>query len=153
MPTKEDVIKILRAEISEKYPDSDHSTLQTHADEEPASKKKRSIFDVLNNFEPTGLDIAASCMQEVDEYLKLSTARKEELPLEWWRTMEKKFPRISKLAAIYLSFPASSGGVERLFSVAGAIGRSRRARLTVLNMEKLLVCQDHLIQTLGLDPD
>ena len=48
------------------------------------------------------------------------------------------YPVLSKLARKYLSIPASSASVERLFSVCGAIIHARRARLSANTVEALL---------------
>jgi len=58
--------------------------------------------------------------------------------LEFWKQKEKDFPQLSKLAKIYLGFPASSGSVERLFSVSGSHIRARRARMKLKTVESLL---------------
>ena len=39
--------------------------------------------------------------------------------LEWWRWQRHVFPDLSRMAQQYLAAPASSAGVERLFSRAG----------------------------------
>ncbi len=41
--------------------------------------------------------------------------------LDYWRLNAPKYPRLAKLAKHYLSIPASSASVERLFSTAGYI--------------------------------
>jgi hypothetical protein len=66
-------------------------------------------------------------------------------PLEFWRSKETQssFPALTKLARIYLSIPATSGDVERLFSVAGALQRARRARITTNHLEALLLVREY----------
>ena len=65
-------------------------------------------------------------------------------PLKYWKTHSHRFPTLSKLAKQLLAMPATSGGVERLFSTAGAIARSRRARLTTNTTEKILMYRQFL---------
>ena len=51
-----------------------------------------------------------------------------------------KFPCLFELCLKFLSIPAASlGPVERLFSFAGYINRSHRARMTTKNFEKTTV--------------
>lgn len=78
------------------------------------------------------------CVLEISSYLRESQIPEESSPLQYWKENEQKYPRLAKLAKIYLGIPASSGSVERLFSVAGALARARRARLKVSTIETLL---------------
>ena len=46
--------------------------------------------------------------------------------LSWWRQHQAMFPNLAKMARQYLALPASSAGVERLFSAAGDMHGSKR---------------------------
>jgi hypothetical protein len=81
---------------------------------------------------------------EVAEYFKISLSKKSACPLAFWKAEQTRFPILAELAKIYLGMPASSGNVERLFSIAGAIARSRRARITLKNLEMILCIRDSL---------
>ncbi|CAG7825284.1 unnamed protein product [Allacma fusca] len=59
--------------------------------------------------------------QEIDRYMALPYEKEDSNPLDFWKLNESIFPILSKLARIYLGFPASSGSAERLFSIAGAL--------------------------------
>jgi hypothetical protein len=39
--------------------------------------------------------------------------------LSWWQAKESKWPALAKMAKQYFAAPASSAGVERVFSAAG----------------------------------
>ena len=39
--------------------------------------------------------------------------------LDWWKVKECKWPALAKMVKQYFAAPASSGGVERVFSAAG----------------------------------
>lgn len=61
---------------------------------------------------------------EVDKYLQLPalpTTRngRDTCPLEWWKMHSHELPCLAKMARQFLALPASSAGVERLFSAAG----------------------------------
>ena len=77
----------------------------------------------------------------VDDGLRIGTAH---TTVNLWstRTTESvigvQFPRLAKLARTFLSVPASSGSVERLFSVSGAILIARRRHLTAQTVMSLL---------------
>jgi len=59
----------------------------------------------------------------------------------FWAKSGDAYPRLIKLARTFLSIPASSGSVERLFSVAGAIVRARRSKLSSVTVESLLLAK------------
>eukprot|EP01022_Parablepharisma_sp_SALTPOND_P031216 TRINITY_DN7896_c0_g1_i4.p1 TRINITY_DN7896_c0_g1~~TRINITY_DN7896_c0_g1_i4.p1 ORF type:complete len:447 (+),score=14.69 TRINITY_DN7896_c0_g1_i4:744-2084(+) len=60
-------------------------------------------------------------------------------PLTWWKQKEKQYPELGKLAEIYLSIPATSVSVERLFSLAGDIITKKRSRLDPGMVNNLLI--------------
>ena len=39
--------------------------------------------------------------------------------LKWWKGREKEWPALAKMVKQYFAAPASSAGVERVFSAAG----------------------------------
>jgi hypothetical protein len=73
------------------------------------------------------------CMSPTEHQMK---------PEAYWAANGSRYPRLAELARIFLSVPASSGSVERLFSVSGAILRARRGRLTAQTVESLLLHMD-----------
>ena len=48
--------------------------------------------------------------------------------LAWWEHNAKKFPNLSVMARQYLSCPATSASVERLFSLVGICFSDKRKR-------------------------
>ena len=64
--------------------------------------------------------------------------QQEEDPLVYWKTNKENFPCIAKIVAHYLSIPASSVPVERLFSTAGNVFRSERCQLNDETFEMLM---------------
>jgi len=61
----------------------------------------------------------------------------------WGSTLSNDYPTLQRLAKKYLSIPATSASVERLFSVAGAIVRARRNILSASTVESLLLSMQH----------
>ncbi len=80
---------------------------------------------------------------EIDEYMEASEANPIDA-LKFWKQNEKKFPKLAKLARQFLSVPASSAPVERLFSIAGAIARARRSNLTAKNIKALIMFKEFI---------
>jgi len=66
----------------------------------------------------------------------------DKLPEVYWACKSGRYPRLAKLARTLLSIPASSGSVERLFSVSGAIVRARQSCLTATTVESLLTAME-----------
>ena len=62
----------------------------------------------------------------------------------WASPLADNYPTMRHLARKYLSIPATSASVERLFSVAGAIIRARRSSLAATTVESLLLCSELL---------
>ena len=75
---------------------------------------------------PTGAAAAAPVVQldDLEKYLALPTETNLDLDvLEWWKAKDCKdgMPVLAKMARQYLGRPASSAGVERMFSKAGKL--------------------------------
>ena len=72
---------------------------------------------------PPPLPPAQAQVQEKDEFEEYLTEPEEtDLELDllvWWRAKETKWPALTKMVKQYFSAPASSAGVERVFSAAG----------------------------------
>ena len=60
---------------------------------------------------------AVSNAEELNDYMK--DVMRGTNPLDWWRLNATKYPRLSELAKIYFTIPATSIPSERTFSVAG----------------------------------
>lgn len=156
LPTKEYVEQVLRDAVKAVVLDSQKSisssSLPLPSDKTglcnptPAKKPRNEIFHcIFGDGSETVTEDAET--DEVTEYLRMRTLDQEDSPLRFWSMHMSKFPALYKLARAYLAMPASSAGVERLFSTAGAIGRARRARITTEKMEMLLTNRQYLYNT------
>ncbi|KAK3255986.1 hypothetical protein CYMTET_34858 [Cymbomonas tetramitiformis] len=56
---------------------------------------------------------------ELVKYLALPLERADCDLQEWWKTHKFRFPSLAKMAREFLAVPASTAGVERIFSAAG----------------------------------
>ena len=70
-------------------------------------------------------------MDRLAEYLNLpqlssSVGSWEWAGLEWWERNANKFPNLTVMARQYLSCPATSASVERLFSIVGICFSDKR---------------------------
>ena len=58
--------------------------------------------------------------------------------MAWWRVNECRFPKLAKLAKVYLGIPATSASSERIFSKAGFITAKQRNCLKAKNVEAII---------------
>lgn len=110
-------------------------------------RKRKAVFDCLEDelIRPSTSSPAADPNRELDEYLCLPRENISLSPLHYWKMNESRFPHLAKLAARHLSLPATSGSVERLFSIAGYIQRADRSSLKTSKIEKMLICRESLL--------
>ena len=91
-----------------------------------------SPINVKQQFSPTDITPttpaaapAAVAMDELEKYLELPVEKNMDLKvLEWWKAKDCApkdggLPALAKMARQFLGRPASSAGVERMFSKAG----------------------------------
>lgn len=76
--------------------------------------------------------------KELDEYLSLKRADKNQDILLWWKTHEATFPTISKMARDIFSITATSVPAERLFSLAGLVITKLRNKLNDRSVRALM---------------
>lgn len=93
--------------------------------------------------EEVEVDSEVAVRAEVDRYFRLKISHPGESPIKWWRERRGAFPILSKLAAKYLSIPASSASVERVFSQAGLTLTKLRNRMGADTLEELLMIEYH----------
>ncbi|KIL55138.1 hypothetical protein M378DRAFT_18219, partial [Amanita muscaria Koide BX008] len=77
------------------------------------SSKSLNIFDNLPAFALPTTDLT---VDEVTRYLQTETVMHETDPLRWWYERQHLYPGLSRMAQDYLSIPAMSVDVERIFS-------------------------------------
>jgi len=87
-----------------------------------------------------------ACGTQVEKYLNEPCLTMDKNCLQFWKESETEYPHIAKLAQKYLSIPATSAPVERLFSIAGKTFRPDRCRLTDDSFETLMTirCNSNL---------
>ena len=82
---------------------------------------------------------------EVDLYLSTKIQKDDNFNiLEWWKDHQHVYPRLSRLAAYYLSIPCSSAPSEREFSAAGLTVNELRSNLNPQTVDSILVLRSSL---------
>jgi hypothetical protein len=82
---------------------------------------------------------------EIERYLRLpqipviDSSGKDQDILDWWRHEAPDFPHLSKMARQFLSAPASSASVERLFSSAGKMHDDLKKNTSEETLESQLI--------------
>ena len=61
--------------------------------------------------------------------------------LDFWRENESRWPLLANIAKKVLAVPASSAGVERMFSIAGHVFSLKRRRMKARIYESLGYCK------------
>lgn len=73
--------------------------------------------------------------EEVEMYLSSGRADQSVVPLDFWGLHAGEFPTLARMAAAYLSIPATSTPSERSFSSGGRVWTDERATIDELNFE------------------
>ncbi len=105
--------------------------------ESPPTHSNRNfmeIFSELEEDEPSyeenvGLNMNNQIEMEWIRFQSMPVLKLDQNPLIWWEQHAPVLPLISNCARKYLSIPASSAPVERLFSMAGLTVTKKRASL------------------------
>ena len=74
---------------------------------------------------------------EVDNYFADVVSDDKINPLKYWKINSGRFPLLSKLAIEIYSCPATTTGIERIFSIAGHLIGTRATTMKDDNFEKL----------------
>ena len=100
------------------------------------NERSNTMFDILR--EVRRKSSHESQETEISKFMKEDPAEDNQSVLQYWSARSTKYPILSKLAKKFLAIPASSSGVERIFSIAGSLARARRARLQPKTLENVI---------------
>ena len=117
------------------------NTSSARSSESSSPPKKRSkLFGFMDRSQQNteSQQVSDTLLLQVEEYLQSPTLPEDGDLLSYWKDNCHRYPELSKIACRYLQIPASSGPVERLFSIAGKVFRPDRCRLTDEMFAKLM---------------
>lgn len=152
VPSKEMATKVLEQHYSSEKPsDVVPRTVQQIGDGVPSEtgdfgppvKKRKSMFAMASEFAQSSLEKQTSS-NEIEDYLSMPLIPGDDsdnnCPLNYWKKHEATLPVLATMARRFHGMPASSGAIERLFSVAAGLGKARNARLLPETTESILCC-------------
>ena len=112
--------------------------------------KRRKFFSFIDKASsapsPKQVCDATRLREEIRSYIELKY-NEDEQGVEFWNINQNKYPLLYSMALKYLSIPATSAPVERLFSSSGYIMRPHRSKLIPEHLIEatLLRCNFNLI--------
>ena len=85
--------------------------------------------------------LATASGDELDRYMGMVVIDKPQSALGWWASKESRqaFPVLSAIATKYLTVPASTADVERLFSSTKIVTSGRRSNMSPQVLENLML--------------
>lgn len=106
--------------------------------------KKAKLFDFSSDTDDETEATDSDVHSAVERYKAEPELDQDACPLQWWISHKASHPTVAKLAAKFLSAPATTVPCERLFSAAGHILDKKRASLSSSNLNKLLCLHNWL---------
>lgn len=88
-------------------------------------------------------DMPDTLTKEVELYLKEPIPTETDVLL-WWKSVAKKYKRLSWVAIKYLAMTATSSDVESCFSTSGCIVTAKRSLLTTRRAEMLMYLKQNM---------
>ena len=88
-------------------------------------------------------DTPDTLTKEVELYLKEPVPTETDVLL-WWKSVAKKYKRLSLVAIKYFAMTATSSDVESCFSTSGCIVTAKRSLLTARRAEMLMYLKQNM---------
>lgn len=140
----------LTTDLHEKTIDDEDKENQDGNQEEAQPRTPTSKKRIYRHFQRNSPQIKRNKLSEIDIFVEAceSTIIPEEdeetATLNFWKTHHARMPKLSLIARKFLAIPASTGSVERLFSIAGSLARARRSRLSAKTIKNLVLYKEFL---------
>ena len=102
----------------------------------PAKKQKQTALDILLGDDDC--EGTSKSDTELEEFMLEKPIPHNSDIMASWRANEQRFPKLVKLAKVYLGIPATSASSERVFSKAEIITAKQRNCLKAKNVEAII---------------
>ena len=108
---------------------------------EPARQASTIMADIMETGSISTTQLATAPGDELDRYMGMVVINKAQSALEWWACKESRqaFPILSTIASKFLTVPASTSDVERLFSSTKIVTSGRRSNMSPEILEFLML--------------
>lgn len=120
--------------------DSPSHEVSLEVGEEPPTKRFKHLNRVIEQKFKEGMkrkSVNPPGYGEVERYFDSVESLAENVdPLLYWQNQTQEYPLLSSVALDYLTIPASSAPIERVFSSAGESTTGKRNRLADANLER-----------------
>lgn len=134
--------QMILQEMSELVPV--HSDQIAQSSDTPATSGLWDFFDAQVAKSQSPKKGTANVKLEAMKFFEELVLRRNEDPLDWWRTSELQYPLLSQLAKKYLCVPGTSVPAERLFSKDGELVAFKRNRLKPKHVHMFLFLNKNL---------
>ena len=109
-------------------------------------QKKQKRKSMMDDDDDSDAEDGVVLVNEFEEYMSYSTANLRKVdPLAWWKENQFRFPTVALMARNYLGCPASTGGLERMFSSAGSCHDALKKRTKETTLETRLMAKYNYI--------
>ena len=110
----------------------------TAVTEQKSQARNQNFMSFMDESEPVELAALISVDLKMQQYLNDQASN--ENPLLFWSDDKESFPRLYQISRRILFAPASTAGIEGIFSIAGIILGDRNLRTVDSNFEDQLFC-------------
>ena len=101
----------------------------------PAAPVHKNITDLIN----CELVCNSATQSEIEKFLSIQKGLPyDNDPLSWWKEHQHEYPKISMMARVFLSVPASTAASERVFSYGSITLQQRRHSLHIDRVAALM---------------
>ena len=122
-----DAKKAIQEAMNQYIQDRQALLLSNNVSENPIKTARKFFWNLRNRLESEELLVSnynprqestTTDTNELDNYLMFDTIEEDTNPLDWWKSNQKTYPILSKMASDYLSIQATSVACEHAFSIA-----------------------------------
>ena len=129
--------KALIIDVHRRSPHVESPSISVSSTADPPTKRCK-LFGFMNQNHSAPCTKNSETADKIDTYLSQACLPKSADPTEFWHTRSGTFPLSTQLARKYLTVPATSAPVKRLFSVTGKVFHPDRIRLTDTQFQRLM---------------